>query len=263
MSNAVGRIAATLGLLCFCLAGAGCSLGCTREDESAALRQKTVDAVAALQQDLELPKHFMTEEAPRTSEEFDPNRYFSVLDHLSMEPGYVLDYVYLYQGMGGLPILYARQADQPAYRTYSDYVKAVGSEPSRSGYLEHVQVDGTAEGFFQFVALYIQGGQFYLFWHAGYNDVAILCDRGALEALFTSFDAWDLKLPDDVKKAARELELDPLVEFQDDTVLVQVVTFSKWVGFNREAYTISRSFPHKVLDQKVEIVIPYDCGIRF
>ena len=62
---------------------------------SAAWRS-TVGDLATLQNGLELPDHFRDQNATRTGDEFDVNEYFSVLDRLSMEPGYVLDYVYCF-----------------------------------------------------------------------------------------------------------------------------------------------------------------------
>ena len=44
-----------------------------------------------------------------TCERFDINRYFTVLTHLVLEDGYVLDYVYFAPGGDGAPYLYARR----------------------------------------------------------------------------------------------------------------------------------------------------------
>jgi len=263
MDAILARSAVLLGLCCFCFAG----VGCTREAKSAAQRQMTVEAVDALQESLEVPGYFLEEDAKRTGEEFDPNQYFTILSHLSMEPGYVLDYVYNYDFMGGFPVLYARPADQPRYPSLSAYAEAVGADPlaaeARASFLDHVRVDGTAEGFFQYVVFLTQAGQFYLHWHANYNDAVIVCDPAGLERLLSSFNAFDLALPEEVKEGARELQPEPVVKFTGDTVQVQILTFSKWGGFSRESYTVSRSFPHKILDSKVDVLVPYDCGVLF
>ena len=72
----------------------------------------TVKAISALTGGLEIPDYFLAENPVKTGSEFDVMDYFSVLDHLSMQPGYVLDYVYHYDGMGGYPVLYARPSGQ-------------------------------------------------------------------------------------------------------------------------------------------------------
>ena len=53
------------------------------------------------------------------------------------------------------------------------------------------------------------------------------------------------------------------MEMGDDTVLVKVVTFSNWGGFIQRSYTISRDFPHKVLQVERETLVEYDSGVQF
>jgi hypothetical protein len=55
----------------------------------------------------------------------------------------------------------------------------------------------------------------------------------------------------------------PVVILQDDVAIVEVVTFTKWGGFYRYTYTISRDLPHTILDLKQENLVPYDCGVMF
>jgi len=113
----------------------------------------------ALTEGLELPANFQTENPVKTGGEFDVMYYFKVLDHLSMEAGYVLDYVYHYDRMGGYPILYAYLIGQPAYATEAD-LAAAGKTPD---YLDYVQADDTPESYFQFIMLAEMGRQFYKF----------------------------------------------------------------------------------------------------
>jgi hypothetical protein len=226
-------------------------------------RQQTVDALAALLPE-RIPAHLQQRDAIKDGSEFDPNRYFSVLTRLSMESGYVLDYAYYYDGFAGLPMLYARPAGQAPYATYDDYARAVDESARKPlSYLDHVRADGTPESFFQLVLLRIAGGQFYLFWHANYNDAQVICDRSGLEALIATLQASDLNLPDDVLAQARALDLEPVVEFQGDGVRVRLVTFSLWSGFSEETYLLSRESPHKVLDAQTKVLVAYDSGIQF
>ncbi len=218
-------ILAVLSILGLYLLTLACSLSrpTPTPSQEAIEAQRTVDAMVALKRDLEFPEHFREGDAARTGDEFDVNQYFTVLQHLSMEPGYVLDYVYHLDALGGLPILYARRAEEPAYRTESEYNEA--SERGAAGfYLDHVQVDGTPEGFFQFVVLRIVGGQ--LYWHASYNDAQIICTRDALEALLSQPTMFGRELPASVQRAARQLDVAPVVEMGEEQVVVRVVVFT-------------------------------------
>lgn len=238
--------------------------------------QATVDALAAAQPSGRIPDHFRAEdfaEVVRNEDDFDVNTYFTVLTHLSMEPGWVVDYLYRMRGMGGSPFVHARPADQGPYTSVEEYVAATagGAAPDAKRdysreYLAHIKVDDTREGYFQFVSLMIMGGQFYLDWHAAYNDTTLVCDQEALEATMkaagSAFESDGL--PGDVQKAARRLDLTPTVTLLDDsTAVVRVVTFSKWGGFIESRYTVSRQFPHSILDEVHTTLVEYDCGVQF
>lgn len=224
--------------------------------------QDTVDALAALQRAQEVPEHFLTADPIRTGEEFDVNEYFSILSHLSMEPRYVLDYVYYYEFMGGFPVLYARPENQPRYATYSEYIDAEG-DSAYGDFLNHVQVDGTEEGFFQFALLHVMGDQFYLVWHANYNDGQVVCNREALEDILTMPDDFGQPLTEEQKEAALAIDLSPVVEIGGDTVYVRIVVFTKWGGFIQLSYAINRNFLHAIQSIDDDVLVEYDCGVMF
>lgn len=216
-----------------------------------------------LHQGYHTPDHLLHVNAVKTGEEFDVNEYFSVLTHLSMQPGYVLDYVYFYDGMAGEPVIYAREVDQTPYLTYSEYAKAEGNispQESWTRVMDRIQVDGTAEGFFEFVVLRTMGDHFYQFWHALYNDAMIICDHTGLEAALTIIDEYRIPLSSDDERKVRSLDFQPVVAFENNTVVVKVVIFTKWSGFIQESYTISRDFPHRILEVEsktlVELLMP-------
>ena len=231
-------------------------------------KQSTIDALSELYGNLKLPA-YLTEGGTRQREgEFDANETFSVLSHTSMEPGYVLDYVYFFEFSGGEPLLYARPVDQAPYLTYAEFDAATGitiSSPQRDGYLEHVRVDGTGEGFFELALFHLMGDQFYLFWHAGYNDDTAVCDRAGLEAIVSDLEDSEFGLPLSAEQAqqARALDLAPVVEFEDDTVTVRFVSFTKWGGFFQQTYVFAREFPHQLIRHDATELVPYDCGILF
>jgi hypothetical protein len=249
----------------------------TADTDSLTSAQATVDALAAAQPSGGIPPHFRSDtraEIVRGEGDFDVNAYFGVLTHLSAEPGWVIDYLYQVNGMGGSPFVYARPADHAPYTSFDEYAAATdegqagatGERDYSRDYLGHIRIDDTREGYFQFVALMMMGDQFYLLWHAGYNDRAIVADKEALEktisAAGSAFENSDL--PANVQERARQLDLTPAVAFPDDsTAIVRVVTFTMWGGFIETAYTISRRFPHTILGQEAKILIEYDCGVQF
>jgi hypothetical protein len=233
--------------------------GPTPEPQASAAWQATVDDMAALTGGLEFPEHFQQENAARTGEEFDPNEYFAVLTHLSMEPGYALDYVYHFDGMGGFPILYVRPADQPRYETAAEYEQAAVEDD----YLNHVQTDGTPEGFFELALLRIMGGQFYLWWHAGYNDARIVADPARIETVLAETESFCGEMEPGVKRSARRLSVEPAVIPWQDDVTVRVTEFSAWGGFTRRSFVFAKAFPHRLLDSDSETQVEYMCPVVF
>ncbi|MFZ5563989.1 MAG: hypothetical protein ACOZBW_08035 [Thermodesulfobacteriota bacterium] len=90
------------------------------------MRQKKVDGsvVGKLvkMQPTEVPEHLKKDKWARRKSDFDPNDYFTVLTHLSMKPGYTLDYAYLYfKRFAGEPLLYARPVGSRPFRSPGKY----------------------------------------------------------------------------------------------------------------------------------------------
>lgn len=224
--------------------------------------REAVDGIDALRADLEMPDHLMQENAPRLSTDFDVNTYFTVLDRLAMQKGYALDYVYLYQGIGGYPVLYARPEDEAPFLSSADFQAEYGSRWSEwPDYHVHIRIDDTPEGYLQSAVLSVMDSQFYLHWHANYNDHRIVCDQDALEMVLADM-AFGQAIPNDVQTAARALDLTPTVALDEDAAHVRLVIFTKWGGFSRATFTISREFPHETTVEVINLV-PYDCGVMF
>ena len=201
---------------------------------------------------------FFLESLETAGERFDANEYFTVLTHLAPEDGYVLDYVYFAPGGGdGAPYLYARREGEPAFANYSAYQSA-GVE----NYLSHIQVDGTAEGYYELSVLSIMGGQFYLAWHFEYNDWEVVSSRERLEEIIDWLNENYRPLTEEQVDAALQLDVTPRVKFKGDKVRVQILVFTKWGGFYERVYTIDRNFPHQMIDDEIEL-IPYNCGKMF
>jgi hypothetical protein len=228
-----------------------------------------VDALRALVADVGPPGRAY-ETRVRLGQGFDVNQYFSVLTHLSMEPGYVLDYAY-HSGLE--PHIYARKSHEPQYPSLDVIRQPKGKRSDTEHWLaymhgafdyhHHIRVDDTEDAFFQLVLLVIMGAQFALFWHALYNDTAIVCTQAGLEAELAKGNGLGNPIPSYVLEQARELDLAPAVEMGGDEVLVRVAQFSKWGGLLRKAYRVQRAFPHKFLGMRGQSLVEYDCGTRF
>jgi hypothetical protein len=238
--------------------------------------QAIVDTLAAVQSSGDIPAHFRNGQGDivRDQSDYDVNACFAVLTHLSVEPGYVVDYLYEMEGIGGSPFVYARPADRAPYASVDEYAaltpdegrSATGERDYSREYLNHVEIDDTREGYFEFVALSLLGDQFYLYWHAGYNDTTVICDETKLERVMSAAGAefGGNGLPADVQSQARRIDLAPTVVFPDgSTAVVRLVTFTMWGGFIERKYTISRQFPHAILDEASTTLVEYDCGVMF
>jgi hypothetical protein len=221
----------------------------------------TLKALSILRQGLGvIPENLLTEGSLENGTEFDPNLYFTVYHHLAMQADFTLDFVYTYDGLGGYPTLYAR------YTEWTPFLSQADVRPGMDNYLDHIQVDDTPEGFLQFVILASTAEQFYLDWHANYNDQEIVCSRQAVKDIVKALGKGDFGLPFTLVEKTRALALEsiePVVTLGSETVTVQIVTFTKWGGFYRQTITIDRSFPHFILDVQQEQLAEYNCGISF
>jgi hypothetical protein len=206
------------------------------------------------------PKQLM-ETGIKQGDEFDANEYFKVLSHLSMQEGYTLDYFYASDFLGSSPYLYSRPVDQTPYASSTDFPGG----PALGNYYDHIEMKDVEQGYFEYVVMNIMAPQFYLVWHANYNDTQIVCEREAADAIVEQINAGDFGMKMDATQQAQIRSLaniEPLVKLTGDSAVVEIVTFTKWGGFFRRTYTISRAFPHTV-EMKEENVVEYECGIMF
>jgi hypothetical protein len=224
---------------------------------------ESIDAINELQTNLALPPYFRQENPAKQGGEFDPNRYFEAFTHLRMQAGYVLDYIYHQDGMGGFPRLYARPADQAPYATEADYLAAAADQPD---YLAFVVPQDSPEGYFEYAAFAMLANQFYLDWHANYNDWQVLCGKDDVETVIRDFsgqDTFGIPFTAAQKRQARAIQApQPSVELGTDTAVVRMLVFTKWGGFYHRASVISRA-DHAILDTQDELLVGYDCGIMF
>ena len=210
---------------------------------------------------------------------FDVNQYFDVFDHLSMEPGYTLDYVYLRDGVGCKPIVYAHQIVITSYSSYSEYVSRRGYEYQASfqsvegsnDYLDHVLIDDTPQGYLQFVMLSIVEDQFSLYWHALYNDTRIVTSVEQAQVAFgpvvVSVNDWDpqayIQQVRRVQERIPRLDYTPTVEMEEDRAIVRLMVFSEWGGFSELRVEVSRAFPHDMLSWREASRLYFNSGKLF
>lgn len=221
------------------------------------------DLVAAFQrvQPGPVPEH-LEQTGVKQGGEFDANDYFDALTHISMQEGFALDYVYSVDFLGAYPILYARPEGQPPYASTQD----IPENTELADFRDHLDIEDTAQGYFEYVMMDILAGQFYLVWHAYYNDTRIVCGRDAVNAIIADVNAGDFGREFDLSQQAKAramTNIEPAVQLTEDAAIVEVIVFTKWGGFYRQTYTIRRSFPHKIVDVKSENLVEYDCGIMF
>jgi len=220
---------------------------------------------------------------------YSVNKYFSVLTHIRMEPGYTLDYVYYTEHRYGLPVLYAHKTSDPPFKNSEEFKQARGevnrgwgdthekTERDRgkntSEYLNHVMADDMPEGYFQYILLRIIGDQFCLWDHARYRELKIIFDYQQLRKimleektdqkrwgreyvhtwLLMAFDPWIL-----IHKAA-ELNFQPSIKLEQDRVRVRIVTFNYWEGLVQRVFIVRRAFPHAVINVEQTVLVPYIC----
>jgi hypothetical protein len=197
----------------------------------------------------------------KQGDEFDANDYFDVLPNLSMQDGYVLDYTYLADSLGAFPLLTARSTELPPYKTRADVPDA-----ELENYWKYVEIKDVEQGYFEFTAFIILADQFYLSWHANYNDAEIVCNRAGVDAISNETNSGDFGMEFDNEQMSQIQALnniEPLVKLTDTTAIVEIITFSKWGGLYRTTYVIDRSFPHIIIDAQQENIVPYNCGIMF
>lgn len=223
--------------------------------------QDTVNELRSMLARVNEPPSYLVKGEGKKGGEFGVNQYFSILDHLSLQEGFVLDYIYYPGKIEGAPILYPRRLNQSAYRTYAELTEAEGNQYTlrSSAFHTSIQVVDSETGFLQFVILRVMGNQFYLYWHAKYNDYKVICNPADLEAALLD-ESNNPRMSNWVKWRARRLRPEPQVAMQDDEVQVKVVVFTAWGGFIQRTYTISRQFPHTIIDEQKKILVPYDCG---
>ncbi len=239
----------------------------TAEPHATEAWQSEVDALRALTRSMTIPDNLLDEDATPDEDLFDPNLLLQPLGHLQLIPGYQLDFVYYYDGNAGMPYLYARQINTPALESYEAYLDACDQADAviLCNHKDAILTDGTEASYFQWILLHTMGEQFYLLWHANYNDREIIASNEALIKMVERYAniSHGAVLTDQQISEALAIDPAPIVEIQNSTVSVSVISFTEWGGFYRTNYIISSDAPHYFMEIETENLVPYDIGIVF
>jgi hypothetical protein len=212
-------------------------------------------------QEMEIPGNLLRKKPVRTGAEFDPNTYLEILSHLSLKAGYILDFAYAYhEGLGGHPCLYARPADDAPFDSMTQH-QAWEQKHTVSDYLV---ADGTPESFFELVVFREVANQFYLYWHAAYNDLRIITEVEEVAKIVTTLNEMGpVKFDPAETDAARVLNPEPQIELTETSASVIYCTFTQWGGFTLQQEVFSKVHPHLLLCSDVLQTAKYNCGIVF
>jgi len=219
--------------------------------------QEDIKQLRAWQANLPNHTNIMNGELPDPKP--DIMEVFAILDHLSVQEGWLLDYGYCADGLGSFPVLYARQTGAKPLQDQR------ACECVSSDYLQHITSDGSPLGYLQIAQLDIMGNQFYLGWHANYNDLTPLATRAAVEELIEDIKSKNFGTPFSMReiRSARRLNVEPKVEINPNNVRLRFVTFTKWGGFEEQIVTLSLSEPFEIIYAKPTQLLPYSCNINF
>lgn len=217
----------------------------------------------------DIPEEYLSGAAcsHEVSTRFDVNRFFEVFDRIEIDKGYVLDYVYYKDDLGGEPFLYARKINS----------KPISSPRARWDgkgifhHLEKLKFEKSALGYFQFVVFCGVVGKFYLNWHANYKDDELIFTPSQLNeivdeiSIIEESETVNLKhvrcITDKEYSLLKNIDTRPRVKIENDSAKVVLISFSNWEGFSYGHYSIK--WPHYLIDIKYEKIVDYNCGYLF
>jgi len=211
-----------------------------------------------------IPERLMQKKPARTEGDFDPNSYFTVLTHLGMKPDYTLDYVYHYtEGFGGNPNLYARPIDSKRLDIFIEY----RDWEEKNDLLSFLVADGTPDSFFQLVVFQRIASQFYLFWHANYNDIKVITSHQDLKTIISEVnrerEPFGSRMTDEQATGMMAMDLEPTFEVTDDMGAVSYCVFTKWGGLARLKDSFSIKPPHRMVYRAILARVKYDCHVCY
>lgn len=239
--------------------------------------QTVADDLRALLPD-DPPSALINAKGVKDGTEFDVNAIFQVLTHISLEEGYVLDYVYLTDGSAGGPILYVRKTDRIPFTTYEDYKQATHDTPKPESDLSmiwlvkgvddpatgnKIRVENSEQGFYEYALFQTLANQFYLLGGARINDKSIITGSAQIEKVLTEINQTETyqQIDDESEAAARKLDSAPIIRMLNGNVELRLTFFSKWQGFYYTMLTIKQEYPNTVTAKNESLLVAYNCGV--
>ena len=126
-------------------------------------------------------------------------------------------------------------------------------------YLKHVSTDGSDESFIELATLRVVADQFYLFWHALYNDSTPVLTKEKAAKVLSGAPKQDY-MPTSVRPPEITASLlCPRVERTATSVVVTLHLFSRWGGLSRRTFEFTPNFPHRLTEREPETVVPFYC----
>ena len=179
--------------------------------------------------------------------DFDPNRYFEVLTHLSLPQGKVLDYVYEMDGMGGYPILYIRGENEPQ----------ITERPEIGAYFDFIQLDGNPESYFEYAVFREYSSSFYLYWHANYDNRVLTCGESAMETIDEVSDYFFNKYEYTPKVRSKMERANKIAWYneEDGLAVVRFTYFTPFAGLMEQVYHFKKGTTPQVASKTTQELV--------
>ena len=199
---------------------------------------------------------------PHVTEAYDPNTMLGALDRVRIAEGYVLDYVYAFDGHGGEPFLYSRPVDQKPLATFDEFSRhtgwegpdmLLGDEPtpeSSRPYLQHLSFSNDSAGYLQFAHFVMLARRFYLCWHSDYNERIFLPTRMAIERVISERVSWWKQID---QLMLDEIDPTPMVALGPDRGVVKLFNYGDDRGFT--FLNIDLRQPNELVGLEDEVIL--------
>jgi hypothetical protein len=249
-------------LFCFCMA----------ENDLSIYTHDKKDKICDLLLSQKVPEHFFRMISWKNGTEFKAQNIMALFEHIRMDSGYVLDYKYM-SGNNGYPILYARKEICKCFCFQAACLDSKGngehkrfrSSENKNIYLGHINSDGSKNAFIELSILNTIGNQFYLIWHAAYNDWDIITLHSEIDSIYKRLISGENKnvVSDSFLDETKQINLTPIVAVLEDKVIVRIHVFTSWGGLFLRTYTYAKKQPHWLLSMTDTLEVKYSCQIKF
>ena len=157
--------------------------------------------------------------------------------------------------------MYVRRVDAVPFQ----YPEQVSSWNRRNDIYDCLLADGSPQRFVELVVFRLMAGQFYQFWHAGYNDQRIMTSQDDIEILISNNieSSGGTKFTEKQMASMRAFDVQPQVKKSDTEAAVFYCVFSSWGGLSRQKTAFTLSPPHRILGKITMARVNYDCKILF